>query len=64
MNKKEIVITPLNRLFDKFDDSFEEEFHQKILNGEFNSDEEAIDYLKKDLKKSFPDLNLYPDLEL
>ena len=61
MNREVIPMEDLNIVFD---DRSAEEFAKKVLNGEFNSDKEAIEFMKKQLKKNHPDLNLSPDLEL
>ena len=55
MSEEKNINEPI-RIFDNFDDSFEEEFQKKILNGEFSNSEEAIAYLKEDLKKDYPEL--------
>lgn len=57
MTEKRTLNTGSTRLFDDFDDTDPEEFLQKALNGEFNSDEEAIAYLKENFKKSILSLN-------
>ncbi len=57
MSEEKNINEPI-RIFDNFDDSFEEEFQKKILNGEFSNSEEAIAYLKEDLKKDYPELDL------
>ena len=45
-DKKEILISEDNPLFDSFDDSIENEIHEKIATGEFKTSEEVIAYLK------------------
>ena len=58
MTKKRISDTDSDKIVIKFDDSFVKDFQQKVFSGEFASDEEAIDYLKKDFKKNHLEIDL------
>ena len=50
MTEKRTFNTGSTRLFDDFDDSGPEEVMRKALNGEFNTPEEAIAFIKQQLR--------------